>query len=151
MSRHQLKPDYAIAHTNLGRIYEVKERLTTYMYQLAVKTSSGDGAAAAIINLARLQILHGYSSKSVDLLLQGLKQDPSVQSERLLLEQTRYAEAKAHLQEFTWTQKWLPLTVLGHGRRGDRADALVSWQNCLRYDSENMPEVQIWQSMYAND
>jgi len=57
----QLRPDYAIAHTNLGRIYEdLKEVDHAYaQYQLAVKTSS-DGAAAAyqpspLANFARIQ------------------------------------------------------------------------------------------------
>jgi len=118
----QLRPDYAIAHTNLGRIYEDLKEVD----HATLSTSScGDGAAAAIINLARLQILHGYSSKSVDLLLQGLKaQDPSVQSALhigwVLLEQTRYAEAKAHLQEAIHLDPEMAAAhcLLGPGRPG---------------------------------
>ncbi|HEY9599496.1 MAG TPA: tetratricopeptide repeat protein [Cyanophyceae cyanobacterium] len=150
----ELDPDFAETHYNLGSLYEDLRDFDRARseYRLAIL----GGLTAAYNNLARLYILEKDYAAAVDLLLKGLKlaqldAEKSALQKNLgwaRLEQGRYAEAKAEL-----------LTAIDLDRKqaaaygllaqaleglGEKVEALVAWENCLRYASSYRPDEDTW-------
>lgn len=150
----ELDPDFAETHYNLGSLYEDLRDFDRACseYRLAML----GGLTAAYNNLARLYILEKDYAAAVGLLLKGLKlaqldAEKSALQKNLgwaRLEQGRYAEAKAEL-----------LTAIDLDRKqasaygllaqaleglGEKVEALVAWENCLRYASSYRPDEDTW-------
>lgn len=150
----ELDPNFAETHYNLGSLYEDLRDFdhARSEYRLAML----GGLAAAYNNLARLYILEKDDAAAIDLLLKGLKLAEH-DAERYAfhknlgwarLGQGRYAEAKAEL-----------LTAIDVDRKqasaygllaqaleglGEKVEALVVWENCLRYASSYRPDQDTW-------
>jgi Flp pilus assembly protein TadD len=150
----ELDPDFAETHYNLGSLYEDLRDFDRARseYRLAIL----GGLTAAYNNLARLYILEKDYAAAVDLLLKGLKL-AQLDAEKSALQknlgwarlgQGRYAEAKAEL-----------LTAIDLDRKqasaygllaqaleglGEKVEALVVWENCLRYASSYRPDEDTW-------
>jgi Flp pilus assembly protein TadD len=150
----ELDPNFAETHYNLGSLYEDLRDFDRARseYRLAML----GGLTAAYNNLARLYILEKDYAAAVDLLLKGLKVAEHEAEKYALrknlgwarLGQNRYAEAKAEL-----------LTAIDLDRKqasaygllaqaleglGEKAEALVAWENCLRYASSYRPDEDTW-------
>lgn len=150
----ELDPNFAETHYNLGSLYEDLRDFDRARseYRLAML----GGLTAAYNNLARLYILEKDYAAAVDLLLKGLKL-AQLDAEKSALQknlgwarlgQGRYAEAKAEL-----------LTAIDLDRKqasaygllaqaleglGEKVEALVAWENCLRYASSYRPDEDTW-------
>jgi len=150
----ELDPDFAETHYNLGSLYEDLRDFDRARseYRLAML----GGLTAAYNNLARLYILEKDYAAAVGLLLKGLKL-AQLDGEKSALQknlgwarlgQGRYAEAKAEL-----------LTAIDLDRKqasaygllaqaleglGEKVEALVAWENCLRYASSYRPDEDTW-------
>lgn len=150
----ELDPNFAETHYNLGSVYEDLRDFDRAReeYRLAML----GGLAAAYNNLARLYILENDYAAAVDLLLKGLKLAEHDAEKYALrknlgwarLGQGRYAEAKAELmtaidlnQEQAAAYGLLAQTLEGLGEKGE---ALVAWENCLRYASSYRPDEDTW-------
>jgi tetratricopeptide (TPR) repeat protein len=150
----ELDPNFAETHYNLGSLYEDLRDFDRARseYRLAML----GGLTAAYNNLARLYILEKDYAAAVDLLLKGLKLAEHDAEKYALrknlgwarLGQGRYAEAKAEL-----------LTAIDLDRKqasgygllaqaleglGEKVEALVAWENCLRYASSYRPDEDTW-------
>lgn len=150
----ELDPNFAETHYNLGSLYEDLRDFDRARseYRLAML----GGLTAAYNNLARLYILEKDYAAAVDLLLKGLKVAEREAEKYALrknlgwarLGQNRYAEAKAEL-----------LTAIDLDRKqasaygllaqaleglGEKVEALVAWENCLRYASSYRPDEDTW-------
>lgn len=150
----ELDPNFAETHYNLGSLYEDLRDFDRARseYRLAML----GGLTAAYNNLARLYILEKDYVAAVDLLLKGLKLAEHDAEKYALrknlgwarLGQGRYAEAKAEL-----------LTAIDLDRKqasaygllaqaleglGEKVEALVAWENCLRYASSYRPDEDTW-------
>ena len=150
----ELDPNFAETHYNLGSLYEDLQDFDQARseYRLAML----GGLTAAYNNLARLYILEKDYAAAVDLLLKGLKLAEHDAEKYALrknlgwarLGQGRYAEAKAEL-----------LTAIDLDRKqasaygllaqaleglGEKVEALVAWENCLRYASSYRPDEDTW-------
>lgn len=150
----ELDPNFAETHYNLGSLYEDLhdfERAATE-YRLAML----GGLAAAYNNLARLYILQKDYASAVDLLLKGLKLAEHDAEKYALrknlgwarLGQNRYREAKAELMTaIDLDGEQAPaygLLAQVLEQLGEKAEALVAWENCLRYASSYRPDEDAW-------
>lgn len=150
----KLDPNFAETHYNLGSLYEDLrdfERARSE-YGLAML----GGLAAAYNNQARLYILEKDYVAAVDLLLKGLLLAEHDAEKYALhknlgwarLGQGRYAEAKAELMAaIDLDKEQAPaygLLAQALEGLGEQEDALVAWENCLRYASSYRPDEDTW-------
>jgi tetratricopeptide (TPR) repeat protein len=150
----ELDQNFAETHYNLGLLYEDMRDFDRAgsEYKLAML----GGLASAYNNLARIHILDKNYAAAVDLLLKGLKlAKHDVENYALRknlgwarLGQGRYAEAKAELM----------LAIDLDGKKAsaygllaqaleeleEKAEALVAWENCLKYASSYQPDEDTW-------
>ncbi|HAX85341.1 MAG TPA: hypothetical protein DCY91_03525 [Cyanobacteria bacterium UBA11370] len=150
----KLDPNFAETHYNLGLIYEDLrdfERAGSE-YRLAML----GGLAAAYNNLARLHILNKDYAAAVDLLFKGLKL-AEYEAENYALRknlgwarlgQGRYAEAKAELMIAIDLddKKASAYGLLAQALEelGEKTEALLAWENCLKYASSYQPDEDTW-------
>jgi Flp pilus assembly protein TadD len=150
----ELDPNFAETHYNLGSVYEDLHDFdrARFEYRLAML----GGLAAAYNNQARLYILEKDYTAAVDLLLKGLKLTEHDAEKYALhknlgwarLGQERYAEAKGELLsaidlngEQASAYGLLAQALEG---LGERENALVAWENCLRYASSYRSDEDTW-------
>ena len=150
----ELDPNFAETHYNLGSVYEDLHDFdhARFEYRLAML----EGLAAAYNNQARLYILEKDYTAAVDLLLKGLLLAEHDAEKYALhknlgwarLGQERYAEAKGELLtaidlngEQASAYGLLAQALEG---LGERENALVAWENCLRYASSYRPDEDTW-------
>jgi len=150
----ELDPDFAETHYNLGSLYEDVRDFDRARseYRLAML----GGLTAAYNNLARLYILEKDYAAAVGLLLKGLKL-AQLDAEKSALQknlgwarlgQGRYAEAKAELLtaidlDSKQASAYGLLAQALEGL-GEKVEALVAWENCLRYASSYRPDEDTW-------
>lgn len=150
----ELDPNFAETHYNLGSLYEDLRDFDRARseYRLAML----GGLTAAYNNLARLYILETDYTPAVDLLLKGLKLAEHDAEKYALrknlgwarLGQGRYAEAKAELLtaldlDGKQASAYGLLAQALEGL-GEKVEALVAWENCLRYASSYRPDEDTW-------
>ena len=150
----KLDPNFAETHYNLGSLYEDLrdfERARSE-YELAML----GGLAAAYNNQARLYILAKDYVAAVDLLFKGLKLAEHDAEKYALhknlgwarLGQERYAEAKAELMTaIDLDNEQAPaygLLAQALEGLGQNEDAIVAWENCLKYASSYRPDEDTW-------
>jgi Flp pilus assembly protein TadD len=150
----ELDPNFAETHYNLGTVYEDLHDFdrARFEYRLAML----GGLAAAYNTQARLYILEKNYTAAVDLLLKGLSLAEHDAEKYALhknlgwarLGQERYAEAKGELLtaidlngEQASAYGLLAQALEG---LGERENALVAWENCLRYASSYRPDEDTW-------
>lgn len=150
----QLDPNFAETHYNLGSLYEDMRDFDRARseYRLAML----GGLAAAYNNQARLYILENDYTAAVDLLLKGLMLAEHDAEKYALhknlgwarLGQGRYAEAKADLLTAIDLdrEKAPAYGLLAQALEGleERVEALIAWENCLRYASSYRPDEDTW-------
>lgn len=150
----ELDPNFAETHYNLGSLYEDLRDFERAAAEYRVAMLGG--LAAAYNNLARLYILQKDYAAAVDLLLKGLKVAEH-DAERYALRknlgwarlgQNRYPEAKAELitaidlnGEHASAYGLLAQVL---EKLGEDTEALVAWENCLRYASSYRPDEDAW-------
>lgn len=150
----ELDPNFAETHYNLGSVYEDLRDFDCARseYRLAML----GGLAVAYNNQARLYILEKDYTAAVDLLLKGLKLAEH-DAERYALHknlgwarlgQERYPEAKAELMTAIDLngEQASAYGLLAQALEGleERENALVAWENCLRYASSYRPDEDTW-------
>ena len=152
-----LDADYAVAHYNLGQVYEdlLDDAQARDEYRLAIE----GGLDAAYNNLGHLYILARECDTAAELLIQGLdRAQDSVVRSRLLknlgwarLCQGRQAEAEANLREAialdpeAAAAHCLLAQVLDTPTLSD--EALPEWEACLRAASSRNPDEDKWIEM----
>ncbi|GAB4201780.1 MAG: hypothetical protein Fur006_54580 [Coleofasciculaceae cyanobacterium] len=150
----KLDPNFAETHYNLGSLYEDLRNFERARseYELAML----GGLAAAYNNQARLYILEKDYVAAVDLLFKGLLLAEHDAEKYALhknlgwarLGQGRYAEAKAELMAaIDLDSEQAPaygLLAQALEALGENEDALVAWENCLRYASSYRPDEDTW-------
>ncbi len=150
----ELDPNFAETHYNLGSLYEDLRDFDRARseYRLAML----GGLTAAYNNLARLYILEKDYAAAVDLLLKGLKVAEHEAEKYALrknlgwarLGQNRYAEAKAELLTAIDLDRKQASAygLLAQALEGleEKVEALVAWENCLRYASSYRPDEDTW-------
>lgn len=163
----EFNPNLGGAHYNLGSTYEKLEEIErAYHHYQASASYKGRAADAALSNLARLDILAGNSATAIERLLPRINQvkDASVKSSVhknlgwAYLLQKHYSDAQYHLQKAIEldSERAASYCLLAQVQdiQGDEKSALVSWANCLTYDTRNKrrkevawrsPELDFWQ------
>jgi tetratricopeptide (TPR) repeat protein len=153
----KLYPDNPYAHFGLGVTYEDLQQfgLARREYQIAMKSN----LAQAYNNLSRLYILDKKYDAAVSVLLKGLNLPVEDAVKYKLqknlgwarLEQKRYGEANAELQEALSLVKdpvqqasvrCLLAQVLEG--QGEKKSAMPQWQACLQNASSEKPEEDKW-------
>ncbi|MEQ9620693.1 protein kinase domain-containing protein [Coleofasciculus chthonoplastes] len=166
----QLKPDAETAatiHYNLGILYEDDEKFDQALaeYKRAMQDNGYVGIDATN-NFARLQIWRKVNyNLAINLLLKALQRTETLdldETEKNSLQSVLYKNLgwafrqKADYQE---AEKYLqtaitldetqaaPHCLLAQvqQKQGDDKNALISWKNCLEFESRGLPEVQTWQ------
>jgi Flp pilus assembly protein TadD len=150
----EIDPNFAETHYNLGLLYEDLRDFdrASSEYKLAML----GGLASAYNNLARLYILDKNHAAAVDLLLKGLKLAKHEAENYALrknlgwarLGQGRYAEAKAELMLAIDLdgKKASAYGLLAQALEelGEETEALIAWENCLKYASSYQPDEDTW-------
>ncbi|WP_017716414.1 serine/threonine-protein kinase [Kamptonema formosum] len=149
----------ATIHYNLGFLHEDRREFDAALkeYQIAMQ-EQGEIGVNATNNFARLQILHEFNySLAIDSLLKVLDR---TESPRLrvtlyknlgwaLLQQGDCRSAEKYLREAIRLDKEnraAPHCLLAKVLQdSDKMLAPASWKKCRDSDSENLPEVEIWQ------
>jgi tetratricopeptide (TPR) repeat protein len=160
--------NFGSAYYNLGSAYEKLSNIlkSRHHYKNAIKY--GDRAAsAAINNLARLEIIDGKSTLAVSM-IEGILssvQDTAVKASLhknlgwAYFQQNLYEKAEEHLLKSLELDSKRALTYCLLAKvqenQGEKQSALESWDNCLKYESndqqskgldQNLPELHIWKS-----
>ncbi len=147
-------PNFAETHYNLGSVYEDLRHFDRAREEYRIAMLGG--LAAAYNNLARLYILEKDYTAAVDLLLKGLKLAEHKAEHYALwknlgwarLEQGRYADAKACLQTaIDLEREQAPaycLLAQALEKLGEDVEALIAWENGLRYASSYRPDEDAW-------
>lgn len=150
----KLEPNFAETHYNLGVFYEDLRDFDRARseYRLAMQ----DGLAAAYNNQARLSILEKDYAAAVDLLLKGLKLAKH-NAEKYAFwknlgwvrqKQGRHREAKDCLISAIELEKEQAsaycLLAQTLDNLGEKTEAYVTWENCLRYASSYRPDEDAW-------
>jgi len=150
----RLNPDYPEAHYNLGLVYDELQRYEDARSEYRLAAASG--LDAAYNNLAHLYILDENYAAAVPLLLTGLTLSPdeAVRYDLLKnlgwarLRQTRYAEARSHLQDAIALSDeqaaahCLLAQVLDG--QGETKQAALEWEKCLKYADSRRGEEDLW-------
>ncbi len=163
----EFNPNLGGAHYNLGSTYEkLEDSEGAYHHYQTAANHKGRAADAALSNLARLDILAGNSATAIERLLPKINQvkDASVKSSVhknlgwAYLLQKHYSDAQYHLQKAIEldSERAASYCLLAQVQdiQGDEESALVSWANCLTYDTRDKrrkevawrsPELDFWQ------
>jgi serine/threonine protein kinase len=149
----------ATIHYNLGFLHEDRREFDAALkeYQIAMQ-EKGDIGVNATNNFARLQIWRKFNySLAIDSLLKVLErtEDPRLRATLYknlswaLLQQGDYRSAEKYLREAIRQDKEnraAPHCLLAKVlQENDKMLAPASWKKCRDSDSENLPEVEIWQ------
>lgn len=149
----------ATIHYNLGVLHEERREFEAALkeYQIAMQ-DKGDIGVNATNNFARLQILHEFKySLAIDSLLKVLErtENPRLRATLYknlgwaLLQQGDCRLAEKYLREAIRLDKEnraAPHCLLAKVlQENDKMLAPASWKKCRDFDSENLPEVEIWQ------
>lgn len=152
----KLRSDYWATHYNLGNLYDEQGNYAAAekQYRLAIQSDSNLGVDA-INNLSRLKNRTKDYKAAIELAVQGLQRTNDPISQAALyknlgwakLEQNRYAEAKTYLQKALEldperTDAYCLMAQVQEAQ-SDRSGANLSWEVCLRMDSD-LPEVREW-------
>ena len=158
----ELKPDdetVATIHYNLGVVYEDSKKIDEALeeYQIAMQ-DQGDIGVNAMSNFARLQIWKKHNNGlAIALLQKALQRTEDSRLKSTLyknigwayLQEVEYQQAQKYLREAISLDKddraaahCLLAKALEHS---NQAEAITSWKNCAALDSNDLPEVEIWQ------
>ncbi len=158
----KLQPDEvtrATIHYNLGDLYQDRKEFDPALkeYEIAMQ-EKGDIGVNATNNFARLQIWRKFNySLAIDSLLKVLDRTEDPRWRVTLyknlgwatLQQGDYRSAEKYLREAIRLDKEnraAPHCLLAKVlQENDKMLAPASWKKCRDSDSENLPEVEIWQ------
>ncbi|MFW6296303.1 MAG: NB-ARC domain-containing protein [Halothece sp.] len=161
----KFNPHHWSSHYNLGSTFEKLGKFDlAYDHYQAAAEFDDKAAHAAINNLARLRILDQKLEDAIKLILPILDQVEDLTVEAALhknlgwayYEQGCYKQAEAHLQrsieiEVNRASAYCLLAKVQH-KQGKEQESLISWQNCLKYESIDeekgiawkVPELGLW-------
>ncbi len=157
----------ATIHYNLGTLYEDDENFYQALaeYKLAMQDNGYVGIDATN-NFARLQIWQKLNyDLALNLLFKALQRTKTLdldETEKNSLQsvlyknigwafrqKADYQQAENYLQIAITLDKTqaAPHCLLAQvqQKQGDEKNALISWKNCLEFESRGLPEVQTWQ------